>query len=164
DQDKPIDLRLSDAQLQDLLREYGDKLKCLNLGKRRIDDNQLLELIEYCPNLHQLFIKSDKISDKGLEHLSKLAALQVLNLKYCDQIGDAGLEHLSKLAALQVLNLEGCNQIGDAGLEHLSKLAALQKLDLSSCKKIGDAGLEHLSKLAALQKLDLSSCKKIGNA
>src|SRR4029077_3017772 len=118
DQDKPIDLRLSDAQLKDHLQEHGDKLKCLNLGMRRIDDNQLLEFIGYCPNLHQLFIKSDKISDKGLEHLSKLAALQKLDLSGCDQIGDAGLEHLSKLSALQKLNLIGRNQISDAGLEH----------------------------------------------
>src|SRR4029077_11382771 len=114
DQDKPIDLKLSDAQLKDLLQEYGNKLKCLNLGNRRIDDNQLLEFIGYCPNLHQLFIKSDKISDKGLEHLSKLAALQELNLEGCYQIGDAGLEHLSKLAALQKLNLALCGRIGDA--------------------------------------------------
>src|SRR4029077_17003749 len=34
-QDKPIDLRLSDAQLKDLLQEHGDKLKCLNLGIRQ---------------------------------------------------------------------------------------------------------------------------------
>src|SRR4029077_11105640 len=133
DQDKPIDLKLSDAQLKDLLQEHGDKLKCLNLGMRGIDDNQLLELIGYCPNLHQLFIKSDKISDKGLEHLSKLAALQKLDLTGCKKIGDAGLEHLSKLAALQVLNLSYCNKIGDAGLEHLSKLTALQRLDLAEC-------------------------------
>src|SRR4029077_11587365 len=163
DQDKPIDLRLSDAQLQDLLREYGDKLKCLNLGKRRIDDNQLLELIGYCPNLQQLFIESDKISDKGLEHLSKLAALQELNLRGCDQISDAGLEHLSKLAALQELNLRECNQISDAGLEHLSKLAALQELNLRGCNEIGDAGLEHLSKLAALQELNLRECNQISD-
>src|SRR4029077_4223933 len=104
DQDKPIDLRLSDAELRDLLQEHGDKLKCLNLGKRRIDDNQLLELIGYCPNLQQLFIKSAKISDKGLEHLSKLAALQKLDLSWCKKIGNAGLEHLSKLAALQELH------------------------------------------------------------
>src|SRR4029077_20779541 len=163
-QDKPIDLKLSDAALQDLLRKHGDKLKCLNLGNRRIDDNQLLEFIGYCPNLQQLFIKSDKISDKGLEHLSKLAALQELRLEGCDQITDAGLEHLSKLAALQKLDLTGCKKIGDDGLEHLSKLAALRELNLEGCDQIGDTGLEHLSKLAALQELNLAKCGQIGDA
>ncbi len=105
-----------------------------------------------------------KITDAGLEHLSKLTSLSSLNLDGCENITDAGLAHLSKLTSLNSLDLSECHIITNAGLSHLSKLTSLNSLDLSECHIITNAGLSHLSKLTLLSSLNLSRCNKITGA
>ena len=55
--DKNIDQVLEFAKIN------GSKLQNLNLHGFIISNKNLKELAGYCPNLHQLFISSDKISD-----------------------------------------------------------------------------------------------------
>ncbi|MBA2368359.1 MAG: hypothetical protein H0V82_04960 [Candidatus Protochlamydia sp.] len=163
DPNKPIDIGLSDALLLAILRKHGSKLRSLNLGARQINDNLLKELIEHCPNLCHLFIKSNKVSDQGLAHLKGLSALQTLSLDGCTKITDAGLAHINGLSGLKTLNLNKCRKITDAGLAHLSKLSALQKLNLKECT-ITDADLAPLKGLAALKTLNLDECVRISDA
>ncbi len=58
------------------------------------------------------------------------------------QVTDVGLEHLTGLTQLQVLDLSG-TQVTDAGLEHLKGLTQLQVLNLGGTK-VTDAGLKDL--------------------
>ena len=152
-------------QFLEFAKTSGSKLQNLNLHETlSVTNKQLKELVKYCPNLHQLFISSDKISNEGLQHLSPLTALQTLNLGECEQITDAGLAHLAPLTALQTLELGECELITDAGLAHLAPLTALQTLDLCGCKQFTDAGLAHLAPLTALQTLNLGGCEQITDA
>ncbi len=89
-----------------------------------------------------------------LEQL-KGTKIQSINLQGCSQLTNKGLEHFSKLASLTSLNLSGCPNITDEGIEHLSKLSSLTSLNLSGCHNITDEGLEYLSKLTSLSSLNL---------
>ena len=66
--------------------------------------------------------------------------LRTLDLSRCEAITDGGLAHLARLAALQTLNLGDCKAITDGGPAHLAGLAALQTLTLTRCDAITDTG------------------------
>jgi hypothetical protein len=91
-----------------------------------------------------------KVSDRDLEHLKGLTALQSLSL-YGTPVSDAGLAHLQGLTGLEWLNLGG-TRVTDAGLVHIKDLTGLRELYLSDTD-VSDAGLAHLKGLAALQWL-----------
>ena len=137
------------------------KLQSANLSEfSYVTDENLKKLIENCPNLHTLFVQSDKIKEMPFE---KLTALKRLNLRWCTRLsGDKLAEALGKLTALQSLDL-GCTELsGDKLAEALGKLTALQSLDLGGCTELsGDKLIEVLSKLTALQSLDLTGCTEL---
>ncbi len=139
-----------------------NKLQSANLSDFfDITDDDLKKLIENCPNLHTLFVHSNKIKEIPFE---KLQALQRLDLAWCKQLSEDKLpEALAKLTALKSLVLRGCWQLsGDKLAETLGKLQALQGLDLSDCTQLSeDILIEALGKLTALQSLDLSWCKQL---
>ena len=63
------DLGLTDYdKLKDFMVEHGGQLKCLNLKGSVIDNDQFEQIIQSCPNLTHIFIKSP-IEDNALEHL-----------------------------------------------------------------------------------------------
>ena len=138
------------------------KLQSANLSEfSDVTDENLNKLIENCPNLHTLFVQSDKIKEMPFE---KLTALQGLDLVVCTQLsGDKLIEALGKLTALQSLNLGGCTQLsGDKLIEALGKLTALQSLNLGGCTQLsGDKLIEALGKLTALQSLILWACTEL---
>ncbi len=126
-----------------------------------ITDENLNKLIENRPNLHKIFLRSDKIKEVSFE---KLLALQTLVLKGCTQLsGDKLAEALGKLTALQRLNLAGCTQLSEDKLaKALGKLTALQTLNLAGCTQLsGDKLAEALGKLTALQTLNLAGCTQL---
>ncbi|MBA2368347.1 MAG: hypothetical protein H0V82_04900 [Candidatus Protochlamydia sp.] len=135
---KPISLKLSNNFLLEFVKKNGQDLEILNLDwekyrRPEIDGDYLKELIKYCPNLRQLFMRSHKITDAGLAHISRLTTLQSLGLRYCKQITDAGLINFSSLTSLETLDLTGNEQIIGTGFAHLSNLTAL---NLYSGKRI----------------------------
>ena len=138
------------------------KLQSANLSDfSDVTDENLNKLIENCPNLHTLFVQSDKIKEMPFE---KLTALQSLNLAGCTQLsGDKLAEALGKLTALQSLNLWACTELsGDKLIEALDKLTALQSLNLGGCMQLsGDKLAEALGKLTALRSLNLAWCRRL---
>ena len=103
-----------------------NKLQSANLSDfPDITDEDLKKLIENCPDLHLLFLQSDKIKEVPFE---KLTALRRLDLWKCTQLpGNKLAEVLSKCTALQSLNLKWCDQLsGDKLAEALGKLTALE--------------------------------------
>ncbi len=126
-----------------------------------LTDEDLNILIENCPDLHTLFLRSDKIKEFPLE---KLQALQGLILARCKLLsGDRLIEALGKFTALHTLGLEDCTQLsGDKLAMALGKLTALQRLDLEWCMQLsGDRLVEALGKLTALQWLSLRGCVQL---
>eukprot|EP00633_Aureoumbra_lagunensis_P009806 CAMPEP_0197322574 /NCGR_PEP_ID=MMETSP0891-20130614/69983_1 /TAXON_ID=44058 ORGANISM="Aureoumbra lagunensis, Strain CCMP1510" /NCGR_SAMPLE_ID=MMETSP0891 /ASSEMBLY_ACC=CAM_ASM_000534 /LENGTH=820 /DNA_ID=CAMNT_0042815003 /DNA_START=2533 /DNA_END=4995 /DNA_ORIENTATION=- len=96
-----------------------------------------------------------------ISSLSKLKALQSLNLSGCNQL-EGNILSLKELTALQTLNLSGCRKLkGDKGdISSLSNLTALQTLNLSGCNQL-QGEISDLSQLIALQTLDLSGCEQL---
>lgn len=100
----------------------------------------------------------DAIGDEACPELAHLSGLRALVLKKTgfekDRVSDVGLEHLSRLRKLELLNLYG-NRVPDAGLAHLQSFAeTLRELDLSLLP-LTDAGMVHLQPLKKLQRLDV---------
>ena len=162
-----------------------NKLQSANLSYfSDIRDEDLRKLIENCPDLHTLFLESNKIKKVSLEKLTalknldlsycmrlsgdklalgKLTALKSLKLRWCTPLSEDQLTALGKLIALQSLELSGCRQFSEDKLaEALGKLTALKSLNLRECEQLsGDKLAEALGKLIALQSLDLEGCKQL---
>lgn len=114
-----------------------------------------------------------KISDIGLEYISKIQSIEKLNLSFCVNISDNGLKHVRKLSKLSDLNLRSCDNITDAGLVNLKDCSNIDSLDVSFCEKICNLNYQlckHLRTLslcacdisdAALTALDLSSLETL---
>lgn len=110
------------------------------------------------PDLRALDLEvCDGITDAACESLGQLRQLRALVLKKTgferEMLSDAGLQQLTGLADLELLNLYG-NKITDAGLVHLAAFSKLRELNLSLLP-ITDKGLDHLKSLTQLEHLDL---------
>lgn len=99
----------------------------------------------------------DGVKDTGCESLGTMLQLRMLVLKKSGferpGITDAGLQNLSGLVELEVLNLYG-NSLTDAGLKSLHPFRKLKELNLSLLD-LNDAGIEHLTLLKTLEHLEL---------
>jgi hypothetical protein len=91
----------------------------------KIKDDHLKGLAEMAPKIIELDLSRTSITDAGLEHLKKCAALKRLNLRNT-QIGDAGLAHLSGLVSLEYLNVVN-TKITDKGIPSLKGLKNLKR-------------------------------------
>ena len=91
--------------LEGFLKEHGKEIKCLNLTNldrnNELNDDQFEKLMQYCPKLNHLFIKSDKISNNALEHLKGMPLTSV-NFSGCDKLTDKALEHLKGMPLTSV--------------------------------------------------------------
>ena len=98
----------------------------------------------------------EKIGDQALQHISQgLYHLKSLSLSSC-QISDEGLEKLSKMHDLQVLNVGQCSKITDKGLEMLAnELINLESIDLYGCTKLTPKGIDVIMKLPKLKSVNL---------
>lgn len=105
-----------------------------------------------------LYVAGCSITHQAMQSWSSLS-LQSLNLNKCRGLDEAGLQLLSALTTLQILQLKGCEQITDS--HPFSSLTALRELDLGSCKNLTDTGLKGLAPLTALSKLNLVGCGQI---
>lgn len=96
-------------------------------------------------------LSSLKVTNKDLEHLKELHALESLDLSL-NPITDGGLMHLKDMKRLRSLQLAFTNITG-AGLEHLEGLSQLENLHVGYCKVRGGEGMKKLQK--ALPKLKI---------
>ncbi len=152
----------SRVNLYNYLATHGKHIRELDLSTfSTLNDPDLEAISKSCPNLQKLIITSSEVTDKGLQHLQTLTALQSLNLCGCIKITDQGLQYLQTLKALQFLNLFVSHEITDQGMQHLQALKALKSLNLTGCCKITDQGLQYLQVMTTLQSLCLWGCDDI---
>lgn len=100
--------------------------------------------------------KWTNLKDQGIENLSRLVALESLNLGGTGVTG-AGLNAIANLKSLKNLVLENTS-IDDSGLAVLANLGNLETLNLANTK-VTDAGLESLKALTKLKSLNLMGTK-----
>ncbi|XP_064614450.1 uncharacterized protein LOC135478110 [Liolophura sinensis] len=95
--------------------------------------NELLNAVRYHTNLVHLSLRDcPLITDSGLQHISGLQRLKVLNLSYCRLLTNKCLSTVAELPALTTLALEGIC-VSDAGLQQYtaSKPPSLLHLNLN---------------------------------
>lgn len=115
--------------------------------------------ISNLPQLTELTLNVDQVSDVCCETLSRLKNLTVLGL-WNNNISYKGAGFLSQLTNLKNLGLS-FNNIDPTGANHLSRLENLQVLNLSKvvfnkgCNNIGDGGAKSLLIISSLRELDL---------
>lgn len=120
-----------------LLKDHGHKLKYLKIN-RKLKLQEILKLINFCPNLVNLVIKHSRISDTDLIEILKLEHLN--NLKLLDLsnnwIGDKGAIALARSEIYQ--NLEHLilnnNYIKNEGAQELANPENTNNLQVLSLK------------------------------
>eukprot|EP00934_Nitzschia_sp_Nitz4_P009044 Nitzschia sp. Nitz4//scaffold14_size191712//154002//156659//NITZ4_001750-RA/size191712-processed-gene-0.80-mRNA-1//-1//CDS//3329537008//9034//frame0 len=134
------------------------RLKKLNLSQCDLISDAGLEELEELEQLEELSLGwCSSISDEGLDVLTKQPrrsqTLKILCLARC-LITDVGTEHLSRLHALQELDVNGCPRIGSTALgKALSQMPNLACLDVSYCPGIIRSSWQ--GQIKALKQLDL---------
>lgn len=79
----------------------------------------------------------------------------MLSLRFCEDITDEGVQHLSKLNALESLDLEACKGVTDAAVPALMKLKSLRELDISRTSITAD-GVARLKAALPNTRIDAS--------
>jgi beta-lactamase regulating signal transducer with metallopeptidase domain/Leucine-rich repeat (LRR) protein len=116
-----------------------------------------LAFVESLPRLKYFGIAGKKFGDFGMQYVSKVATLRILQLKRV-QISNTGLESISRLSNLERLGLSGNYKITDSALGYLKRLPHLRGLGLSSTggSRLTDAGMVHVAACKNLERLSLS--------
>lgn len=76
------------------------------------------------------------ITDIGLNHISKVANLECLTVRWCPQIQDIGIQSLIALRSLRILSVAGCSRLTIMGISQLVHMQKLELLELTNCTKI----------------------------
>jgi serine/threonine protein kinase len=142
------------------LREFSG-LHTLSLGHCTNITNAGLEHLTALSSLRVLDLDSTWVRDAGLQYLSALTNLQDLCLNHT-WVTDEGVKHLTTLANLRVLNLDR-SYVRFAGMLPRSVFPSLQDLRLNNTS-VTDVSLQHLSVLSSLQCLSLNSCNYVTDA
>ncbi|HCE45669.1 MAG TPA: hypothetical protein DET40_19170 [Lentisphaeria bacterium] len=115
-------------------------------------DEDLKVLAEKNPDMDELTVSGEEITDKGMPCLAKLGKLRSLAI-IGTGVTDEGLESIKALANIERLVLNTSN-ITDKGLLHLRKLDSLTSLELET-EDVTDEGLKSLHHLKRLTDLGL---------
>lgn len=111
----------------------------------------------------ELSLAGTPVSLPLLEAVGHLTSLTKLDLSCYSPSNGLQSEHmtaLTRLTALQSLNLGGAALLSDPGLQLLTNLPALTELDLTWCG-ISTEGIGLLSRLLSLSKLKCSRCPQV---
>lgn len=135
-------------------------IKQLKLDETDTDDTELEKICEKNPELVELTLSNTKITDAGLDNLTKLKKLKKLRLSRT-VITDKGMWALAKCERIEDLDLSQ-TEIGDFGVRELTALPRLKHLNLY-LTKVTDSGLDAFKKgdhrsAAKITWLNLDKC------
>jgi hypothetical protein len=104
----------------------------------------LLPRLAELPELRQLNLRLDgRVTERDLEPLRQLKALEWLLFHHSDEGGDELLAQVPHLPALKTLQISRV-PVSDRGLEHLHGAKQLKTVRLSGCQGITPAGIQAL--------------------
>lgn len=112
-----------------------------------VTSQQMLELrpldaLRQLPNLRQLSLRVENVTDADLVQIAKCRRLRELDLLWLSNVTSRGLQKLRHLRMLQQLNLTNCKNLTDEALQViLPNLKFLRALSLAHCTLVGDDGL-----------------------
>ncbi|MGH7136861.1 MAG: leucine-rich repeat domain-containing protein, partial [Pirellulales bacterium] len=130
----------------------------LNLHGTDVSD-EALRHVTRLTGLRSIDLRSNRISDAGLEGFDALVNLEEIELDAIGVnsegfgVGDGAMRWLGRLPKLRTINLRYA-KVTDAGLADLVQCGSLTELVLAGTQ-VSDAGLPHLMKLPRLDTLFL---------
>jgi aminoglycoside phosphotransferase len=111
--------------------------------------------------LRKLELPSCGLSDDAVKSLSKLKALEELDLAGNAKLGTVAINTLVKrLKRLRKLNLRSC-RVNESTVRLIASLRELQGIDVSHCRDLTGRGVALLATLPKLQEMNLSGCTGI---
>jgi hypothetical protein len=129
----------------------------LNLLFTDVTDRGVERIVEYCPDLHYLYLHVNKnITDEAMKSVKKLRRLHTLRLagSLNSDAGLSQLKELTQLRELTVADFRTPSRITDVGLKHLGEMKSLTLLGIQAAS-VTDEGLIHLEDLPELRELSL---------
>jgi hypothetical protein len=132
------------------------KLRSLEMISKRVGE-PTVSVISQLPNLRELVLDCEMLSDSAVTELAKLSQLTSLSI-YTHSgsgIADHSLEAIAKLDHLKLLDLGFTGSYTKQGLDKLVGLRDLQSLELHGFAQHDDADLLFLSGLGHLTDLTL---------
>ncbi|PIN21559.1 hypothetical protein CDL12_05741 [Handroanthus impetiginosus] len=158
--------RVSDAALK-IISENCRCLAEIRLGKSKVRDEGIMQLVSGCVNLKALNLTccSDLTDQAILTIADSCRDLISLKLECCNLLSERSLNFLGSLCVLlQEIDLTDCSGVNDIGLKYLSKCSELASLKLGLCTNISDNGLYYVaSNCLKIRDLDLYRCSEIGD-
>lgn len=133
-------------------RFSGKRLSLTDRGLTDEDVIQLVDTLSHNPNITELDVSDNNISNTGAKILASLSTVSSLNVS-ANNIGSDGCLELAK-SNLQSLDISA-NPVED-GIAAFSETASLQELIATECN-ITDAGAEQLFLSPSIKTLDLST-------
>ena len=132
-------------------------LRCnLNLN------NAAMEVIPTFPKLEKLFVYYNKLSNSGMNKISKSETLKVVDARGCNGVTDSAVKYLVRMPKLEELYFRF--EIADAGVEHIKNSQTLKFIELQDCDMLTDASVAHFTAAPALTGLRVFRCKSFGDA
>lgn len=120
----------------------SNKWNFLSLAETPITDDCVDHIIQMS-TLRRLDLGGTAVSDRAVEKLPTLNALEHLNLQGTKNITDACIDHVSLMHPLVVLSIRE-TAISDASVQKLLKLTNLVTLDITGTKNISEQGIATL--------------------
>jgi Leucine-rich repeat (LRR) protein len=149
------------AVLERLEKEFGcfnPQEKSVGLGDD-LDETQLqkaLDEVAKLPNLEDLKLTGEAVSDATVRRVSKLVTLKTLGFDETSVTG-ASLGELAKLPRLEFLSIMD-SPLDDDAMSRLASVTSLRKVMLNY-SEISNSGVRHLCSLPALEGLYLKRTK-----
>jgi hypothetical protein len=154
-----------------LLRDIKGKWEGMVVRDEKDPNRPVVEIIFHCdsdvpdavieklaafPNLRKLgLIGGQKLTDKGLEHIGKLRALEYLSLRN-EVVTADGLKHLARLPNLKTLHLWGL-PLTKENATALAGCPALERLELRSVT-VSPEAVTPLKGLPRLKEIGVFAC------
>jgi len=128
----------------------------LTLLEQMRDDN-LLQLIENCPNIQSLNLSHCReLTDRSVSRLGSLKHLKHLDISHCRSLSDAAFVSLGESKSIISLDIRGTN-IRKEGLKAIAKISTLTSLKVSGCSHVEDEDISSFVKLS-LTSLHFDDC------
>jgi serine/threonine-protein kinase len=127
DKSRVLDIDVTDSNVTDKAFEYladAPKIEKLNMTRTNV---KTLKGIARMKNLRSLALENTEVNDDALKQLQGMS-LNYLSLTET-RITDAGIEHLTRLKKLEMLRIDR-NHITDGATSALTKIPLLQSLDM----------------------------------
>lgn len=137
------------------------ELKTLDIRRDLMLENSSLEILQKMPKLETLLAYYNKFTNSGMNRISKIKTLKVVDVRGCPDVSDNGAKYLARLPLVEELYFRG--SITNEGIQNLAQAPKLRFVEFQDCNEINDMGIDAFKSLKSLTELRLFRCKGISD-